>query len=333
MLLYFRYSLKALSTVLQSRKYLSFRNSIPAGACENDTCNYLKGNRRKQYLYALFLYGSAWAVLRKKKLTGTEKKRLALLSIAAPLFDDLYDARHLYPDLIESLVMDPDGTETDPDDSLLWCFRNVLICLYKTLNPPQETFRQLIMQLMRAQEKSRNLLWPASDADIISVTEEKGGLAAVLIRSILDDPLTLEEQRVAFSLGFLAQLMDDLFDLTSDQVDGRATSACLFRNADEARRFFLEKEKEWHALCQELPFAAERKQHFVQYIHLLLSPVFVCLDRYENFTNKTGINLFDRTFQNPVLICDMEKWSSRFRLLVLASRNSRFIRDHASEVE
>lgn len=322
---YLRYSLKALSTIYRSRQYLSFRHLLPAETCQNAAQNYLQGNRRKQYLYSLFLYGSAWAVLRNKPLTGTEKERLALLSIVAPLFDDLYDAYHLYPDLIESLVLDPGGNETESDNTLLQCFRDVLLCLYKSLQPSQASFRHLVLQLMRAQEKSRNLLWPASASDIESLTREKGGLAAVLIRTMLDNPVTREEYQVALSLGFLAQLMDDLFDLTYDRVDGRATGACLFQNAEEAGRFFLETEKHWFTQCTEMPFPGERIQQFARYTHLLLSPVFVCLDHYEQYTNRTGINLFNRELQSPVLVCDMEKWSSRFHLLLLAYRNSRLV--------
>lgn len=324
MLPYLRYSVKALITIYQSKQYLSF-HIPPADVCQNAAQNYLQGNRRKQYLFSLFLYGSAWAILRNKPLTITEKRRLALLSIAAPLFDDLYDTYHLYPELIESLVLEPAGTETEPDDALLYCFKSILLRLYESLSPSQVSFRHFVLQLMRAQEKSRNLFGFASASDLETHTREKGGLAAVLIRTMLDNPITQEEIQVALSLGFLAQLMDDLFDLTSDCIEGKTTSACLFQSAEEAREFFLETEKHCFTQCAELPFPAERIQQFAYYMHLLLSPVFVCLDYYVNYTKRTGINLFNRALQTPVLVCDMEKWSNRFRLLLLASRNTRSV--------
>lgn len=327
MVLYLRYALKALNTIQRSKKYLSFQPPNMED-CQKTALNYLLSNRRRQYLYSLFLFGSAWAVLRNKNLTETEMERLALLSVVAPLFDDLFDTYHLYPDLIETLVLDPGESEMNPDNTLLKCFRIVLLSLYESLHLSERFFRQLVLQLIRAQEKSRNLLWHAPASDIESVTREKGGLAAVLIRNMLDDPVTQKEYQVALSLGFLAQLMDDLFDLTSDRIDGRVTSACLFSNVNEARSFFLKTEKYWFTKCSELPFPEERILHFVRYMHLLLSPVFVCLDYYEIYSHRMGINLFNRTLQNSVLVCDMEKWSNRFRLLLLASKNSKLVLSH-----
>lgn len=307
-------------------KLLSTAN-LPMGFLSGCYSNTIPERGRKtQYLFSLLLYATAWSILRNNPLSNREQTRLTLLSVAAPLFDDLFDIYHVNQDIVRSIIANPESDAPICGNALLECFRSLVLVLFKNLGSSQNTVSDICLKLIRAQEISKNLNEQSSMTEIEQATREKGGYAALLIRYMLDNPAEKEEYDVAYASGLLAQLMDDVFDMSADKAAERITSAYLFRNAGEAREYFLQKEKYWLALCYAMPYPVTRIQRFARFMHFLYSPVQVCLRQYEHYEKRHGKNYFDplaKTF--PAFVCDMEKWSNRFRLLVQVSRTEKIV--------
>lgn len=182
-------------------------------------------------------------------------------------------------------------------------------------------WRKCCLELCLAQEKSLLLTQNSDPEEVEAATRAKGGWAAMVCRQVLDNDLVHGEQEVLFEMGYLAQLMDDIFDLVADRKAGRITSATWKKNVDEAGGSFSEKERAWVRQVDDLGYGKKQCRDFGRFIHLSLSATYVCLDYYKRFERRHNINPFSEEIHSvPKLVCDMETVHNRCNLLIQAWR-------------
>ena len=208
-----------------------------------DWCTAEHKRRMNDYaLRSTWIMGEGFAILRGQRLTNAERNRYTMLGFAAPHLDDLSDQEDINTQQLKALVTIPDQFFTFHQAELL-CSDLLKTC-YQDLSKPQDT-RQIINRLFEAQLESRNQSDTfIKEPELRHITKIKGGLSVQLFHSLLDHEKTQLEVEMSMQLGFVIQLLDDLFDAFNDLGECVYTLA----NTKDMNDFFAIFQTEWQLL-------------------------------------------------------------------------------------
>ena len=242
-----------------------------------------------------------FSTLRGYKPTAEEAKMALYIGALTPLADDLTDELNLSSAEILSKVAEVNSASSD----------NIILLnyLYKKIKAFKNSDLEIALnEAMNAQNKSivqRNKA-VLDEKSLAKLTKEKGGSATYLYRNILcNNPLTGEKD-VIYSLGYVLQLTNDLFDIHKDFTQKQQT---LFTNTLQFQLllndFRLSIENCTKAFLN-LDLPLRNKQRFLASLSLLFARGLVGAEMLENLNNiKPTWQLAE--MQRSELICDMEK--------------------------
>ena len=276
----------------RQRNFVHQKKSIIPEWCTND-------HSRRMIDYAMrstLIIGEGFAVLRNDPLSEKERDRFTQLGFAAPHLDDLSDQKEVNNNQLKALVTIPSQFFTLHQVELL-CAKLLKSC-YDEMPFPNET-RKVISQLFDAQIKSRDQSNPTIEEDkLIRVSRLKGGFSVQLFHSLMAHQKSIEENKVAMQLGYVIQLLDDLFDIYKDNTDGIHTLA----NSKDLDHFFTIYQQAWQSLKQAVhrtSYPQSNKKKALTWWYLFISTAFMYLGQLKRSGIKNIQSQFNGT-QQPI---------------------------------
>ncbi|MCS3798014.1 class 1 isoprenoid biosynthesis enzyme [Niastella sp. OAS944] len=252
-----------------------------------------------------------------KKLSAEENKRIVLLSVFGPLFDDLFDDKILDHEQITSLVTNPTTYVAlkDTDRLVVKLYLEILRNL-----PGKDLFIEQLQAVACWQKESlKQLNENIAEDELYQVTYNKSYFAVLLYCAVLDDYPNEKVREILFPIAGLMQLTNDAFDVYKDVNNGVYTLPILYRNYEKLQQNFMNEVARINNLLWQLPASKKAKQNYAITIHSLHAMGWMALEQLKQVT--TGIpTVADlRTLSRKALVCDMDslkqirKWLSHIR--------------------
>jgi hypothetical protein len=252
-----------------------------------------------------------------KKLSEAEHKRIVLLSVFGPLFDDLFDDRILNHEQIAALVTRPETYVAVNDTDRL--VKKIYLELLGNL-PKKELFIEQLQAVAYWQKESLKQLNEAiAEEELYQITYNKSYYAVLLYCAVLDDYPNEKLREMLFPVAGLMQLTNDAFDVYKDVNNGVYTLPILYRNFEKLQQHFMNEVGRINNILWQLPSGRKAKQNYAITIHSLHAMGWMALEQLKQVT--TGIpTVADlRTLGRKALVCDMDslkqirKWLSHIR--------------------
>lgn len=252
-----------------------------------------------------------------KKLSADEHKRIVLLSVFGPLFDDLFDDKILNHEQITSLVSKPETyiAANDTDRLVVKLYLEILRNL-----PKKALFIEQLQAVAHWQQESlKQLNENITEEALYQITYNKSYYAVLLYCAVLNEYPNEELRGMLFPIAGLMQLTNDAFDVYKDVNNGVYTLPILYRNFEKLQQHFMNEVARINNTLWKLPSTKKAKQNYAITIHSLHAMGWMALEQLKQET--TGIpTVADlRTLSRKVLVCDMDslkqirKWLSHIR--------------------
>lgn len=252
-----------------------------------------------------------------KKLSADEHKRIILLSVFGPLFDDLFDDKILDHQQITSLVTNPATyvAVNDTDRLVVKLYLEILRSL-----PKKELFIEQLQAVAYWQKESlKQLNENIAEEDLYKITYNKSYYAVLLYCAVLDEYPNEKVREMLFPIAGLMQLTNDAFDVYKDVNNGIYTLPILYRNFEKLQVQFMAEVARINNILWQLPATKKAKQNYAITIHSLHAMGWMALEQLKQVT--TGIpTVADlRTLSRKALVCDMDslkqirKWLGHIR--------------------
>ena len=248
-----------------------------------------------------------------EKLNNDEHKRIILLSVFGPLFDDLFDDHILNHEQIASLVAKPETyVPVNTTDHLV---TKIYLEILR-LTPHRQLLINHMQELFYWQQASlKQLNDRISEEELYQITYNKSYYAVLLYCAVLDHYPTQEILEILYPVSGLLQLTNDAFDVWKDVQKSVYTLPNLYRNFEQLQQQFLaETAVINHKLCQ-LPYAPRNKKFFAITVHCLPAMGWMALKQLQKTIG--GISGFEalRGFSRQQLVCDMDSIQQQMKWL------------------
>lgn len=258
-------------------------------------------HRQKKYIVFHLIYCRLIASLHSRALTQNEIRRVNCFSAMAPLLDDVQDktGHILKPEDLKILMELRDHPQLSQRENQL-AHKYISSSLNQLERASSERIQKLAIHFLQANQ-------PGASAQY-----EKGPLAAVMYRLLLNVQLTDKEEKLVRKSGQMGQFIDDIFDYYEDREAGLTTMATehflishLKTSWIQSRCSFLNELK-----CFLTENRSENSQSYYSFALLMHLPD-VALAQYRLFTDQQGA--LKTRLQRKEYICDMELIPNRLR--------------------
>jgi hypothetical protein len=248
-----------------------------------------------------------------KKLSEEEHKRIILLSVFGPLFDDLFDDHILNYEQITSLVTKPEAyvaqNKTDQLAAALY------LELLRGMPRRQQFIEHLQAVAHWQQESLKQLNNTITETALQEITYKKSYYAVLLFCALLDNYPDQKILEILYPAAGLMQLTNDAFDVWKDVHKGVYTLPNLYRNFSPLQQLFLAETSSINEQLWQLPYPAKAKQTFAIIIHSLHAMGWMSLEQLKQVT--AGITSTEELKQlsRQELVCDMDSLQQQLKWL------------------
>ncbi|MDT8401328.1 MAG: hypothetical protein RQ743_06515 [Bacteroidales bacterium] len=271
---------------------------------------------KKIYTYyglaVVSVLGEGFCLLRGKKMSLAERDQLTYMGALTGLFDDFFDEKETDEQHIRELINRPRSSLVNNSYEELF-IRFYLKALDRTNSDlvKEKLNRVCDAQVRSKQQKDSGI----SDKDIQSITMEKGGASLLFYRCAFPEELSESEQQMLYTLGGLGQLENDIFDVYKDYHERVRTLATTTERISDLKSIYVSLMKDVFRMVDQTDYPARNKKEFSRFISLISARGLVCLDHLKKLETLTG-GVFDLSlYSGENLICDMEKVTSRLKLM------------------
>jgi hypothetical protein len=253
------------------------------------------------------------------KLHEDEEKRIILLSVFGPLFDDLFDDKILDHEQIASLIARPSAhVAIGSTDRLV---TKIYLELLRLTPRPDLFVEQLQAVSFWQKESLKQLNDTISEEELYRITYNKSYFAVLLFCAALDHYPNAEMLEMLYPVAGLMQLTNDAFDVYKDIHNGIYTLPNLYRNFGKLQEHFLAETAMINHTLWQMPYDAKCKQEYAITIHSLHAMGWMALEQLKRVT--TGVTTVAglRALSRKTLVCDMDslrqkkKWLTAIRRL------------------
>jgi hypothetical protein len=255
-------------------------------------------------------------------LHADEHKRIILLSVFGPFFDDLFDDQLLDHAQIESLVANPETyVPVNQTDHLV----TKLYLEILRLTPQRQLFIQHLQALYQWQKASLKQLDDSiTEEELYQITYNKSYYAVLLYCAVVDHYPNQEVLDLLYPVAGLLQLTNDAFDVWKDMQNGVYTLPNLYRNFEQLKQQFLTEVAQINHTLWQLPYPAKAKQAFAITIHSLPAMGWMALEQLQKVT--AGITTFEELskLRRQELVCDLDSIRQQMRWLQHIRRFSNY---------
>lgn len=239
-----------------------------------------------------------------RRMTAGEQTRELLLSIIAPLYDDLFDDQTADLPVIRELTRYPHSHE--PRNITEAILREAYIRLLDDSPDPDRIVAQFcdVCHWREASRQQANPLIP--EAELYRITYHKSYHSVLLFYTAFDRYPSPAETAMAFPMAGLMQLTNDAFNTWKDIRAGIYTLPILYRRYGRMERRFLAESARFNQALVRLPYPVRRKKEFAQTAHALHAMGLLAVRNLRQVakgtTTVTELALLGRT----KLVCDMD---------------------------
>lgn len=252
------------------------------------------------------------------KLTGSalseeEHKRIILLSVFGPLFDDLFDDHILNYEQITSLVTNPEAyAPINKTDKLA---KDIYLELLRGMPRRQHFIEHLQAVAHWQQESLKQLDSTITETALQEITYKKSYYAVLLFCALLDNYPDQKILEILYPAAGLMQLTNDAFDVWKDIHKGVYTLPNLYRNFEQLQQLFLAETSTINQRLWQLPHPVKDKQTFAIIIHSLHAMGWMSLEQLKQVT--AGVTDLDELKQlsRKELVCDMDSMQQQLKWL------------------
>lgn len=284
--------------------------------------NYQLSAKEKQkvtYYYPLFnqiVNCENYLVIKNRKLSAAEKKRLAIISVMATLYDDLIDEEHWNKEQLFSVF-----NKTIPEKQqskkvkLIFALDNELKILWK----PTQKYIDALQVSIEWQLTSLKQLQPNILLDeVLHISKQKCGNSSLLWASVLEENWEEADQKFIFQSGLVGQLVNDLMDVFKDAQDGVHTFILATSSIAEANQIFLAECKKLHQLILACNAPKCLQVKTIRKMAIIHSFGLVSLDHLKKAENKYLNSANFKQAQRKELVTDLAIWSNKIKFLKYA---------------
>ncbi|OQP54762.1 hypothetical protein A4D02_00080 [Niastella koreensis] len=246
-------------------------------------------------------------------LSGEEHKRIILLSVFGPLFDDLFDDHILNYEQITSLVTGPEAyLPINKTDKLA---KDIYLELLRGIPRRQHFIGHLQAVAHWQQESLKQSDNTITETALQEITYKKSYYAVLLFCALLDNYPDQKILEILYPAAGLMQLTNDAFDVWKDIHKGVYTLPNLYRNLDQLQQLFLAETSAINQRLWQLPYPVKAKQTFAIIIHSLHAMGWMSLEQLKQVT--AGVTNIDELKQlsRKELVCDMDSLQQQLKWL------------------
>ncbi len=267
------------------------------------------------------IVGEAFCILHNKKMSSGERTAATSQGAMTGLFDDFFDKQYLSDASIEKILQNENAFAKKSNEKLfMFFYRKALQSV-----PDKQKMQQRLMDVYKAQLESKKQVQPfITEKEIREITFYKGGASLLFYRSAFLPVPSAAEEKLAYDLGSLMQLSNDIFDVYKDRENGIKTLVTETTKINSIRILLQQQLKQYYSDAYNIGLPGKNVNRFLSILTLgIFSRAFVCLDQLESNEKLTG-NQFDvKQYSRKQLICDMDGWgnkmqSAKYHLKLLA---------------
>ncbi len=264
--------------------------------------------RIKLYILMSDFTNSWFCSLRGYAATAKEKHDTFYLAAIMPLLDDLTDSLQIPSiDIIKDLK--------NNKDSLHQSMPAIRYLYNKLLNNCSDSFVKLFHEALEVQDKSILQLenHTLDTAILKQITYEKGGISTFLFRLVLENSLVKNEEKAIYELGYLIQLINDMFDIHKDYLNKQQT---LFTNAMSLKPCFNEYKNTLDNVItnfMSLDYDHSNSIKALSKISTITSRAQVCIEQLLACEKSTQGSFKIEFYERKQLICDMDTIKNIFK--------------------
>jgi hypothetical protein len=272
------------------------------------------------YIPLILLY--PMARIQNKRPTEKEYYKALLVSVLIPCFDDLLDQKGMESFALQGLQ--PDLQNLEGDDFLNIVCRQVQMELI-SLSTTDSNYLKYSQEAIQAQKQSlTQKVANIYSGDLEQITNEKGGVSALLVSSLLDTKPSDQTNQFIYDLGASFQWANDLFDIRKDAEEGIFTLASAgVYSFPELRFRWRNIMKELDGKLRQLPISTWTYWDLKFGIFGLYSLVLVALDHLSlHVPEVPAWNLsFWQQIKREKIMVDMALWRNRIKALAYLLRS------------
>jgi hypothetical protein len=261
---------------------------------------------RKYYGLAVpAILGEAFAALRQRPLSVSERRTATYLGATTGLYDDFFEMTNLSDDYIKNMCLHPEIHPGQHDNERL-----ANICWRETLQgcPNPELLKALSEQVHDAQIRSRlQKKGELDQSQILHITRDKGGYSVLIYMAMFYHSIPPQDHELFYNAGALLQLENDLFDVYKDSRDEIATLVTKCASIARLREIYSDLWQQFKSSIHATGFPQKGKNQFLKLMGALVGRGFVCLDMLAEREKQNKGHFQPEAFTRKELICDMEK--------------------------
>lgn len=278
-------------------------------------------NRLQQYVQVHSLMNFFLCDLANREMTQEELNATVYLCVCGPLFDDFFDEENINSASIATLLNAPSTLKVKSPNAQLFVY---LWNETQLLVQDPDGLRLAATELFKAQAKSKKLKSGSlNKLQLKDIADDKGGVSALLFRSILSHECTAGEKEAVYALGALGQLMDDIFDFWEDHSTGIQTLVVdAIPDFKPIAQYFAFKNDQFKTHVKRLKYKEFNKQLFLREMHLMSAGGELCCDQFLKAQKINGGRFIPTEIGRQPLICDMESTRNRVKMLFSALVNA-----------
>ncbi len=241
-------------------------------------------------LQFIVFFADFFALLRQKPFTSQERTRLTLYAALLCLYDDFFDEGILSDETIWQLYQNP--AEFQPSNTKQAVGRDLLLDLFR-IYQKKPLFEEVFWQFHQAQIESRKQQngHALTQQQILKISFDKGGLALLLSRLLMENPLLPNEANAVYALGAWYQLLDDIVDVAKDYREGVATVVTTAKDVNHVRQALEQQTKTAFEALLALEYDKATLQKVVQYFGIVGTSGLVHLQRLQKLQGNGSFEL------------------------------------------
>ncbi len=263
---------------------------------------------------------SRYKKLYGKRLSETERTRAMWCGILTPVFDDLIDAENYSLDYL------PDTIEAHqafiPHHFLEKVAKEIQSRLLISIPNKKEYFEAINKayksQIDSLKQKNKEI----ASEDIFTITYEKGGAAFIVFRNLIDEPMSEDFESAQYTIGFLFQISNDIFDIHKDVTAGICTLSNTVTKFSKLKKITEDLIYSQNDQIDALPFSSKRKLQFKLATNIINARSLVGLDHLHSKFKTSyplSFNFWESKARSETII-DMENPILFFKWLIYSWR-------------
>lgn len=287
----------------------------PHGLCLSET----QKQRIKSYLIQSCITNEWFSLLRGYCISEKELEASLYIGAITPIVDDLMDNDDYSGERIKAIYTGKSKAITADEHLLYYGYQKLLKCVG---NP--NYFEKVTARIANAQDKSRNQKLEENTLNaLIKYTRNKGGVATLFYRSILESVPSKLEQEAIIVLGECLQWTNDLFGLHDDFEQGIETPALAMADFFKYEDLFHQKMQLLRQKIEQLPYATKNKNKALISMVLVLSRGEVCMRQLQKLQGQQS-SFEIKKYKRKELLCDMEKVPNFYKSIQLSLKFNYF---------